>query len=81
MSSNEYIKVKVRLLGNLRRKYERVHGKSVKLPKGSTILSLIDQIGIKKGEPKLIMVNGKDQNKSYTLENKDIVTLFPMILG
>ncbi len=81
MTKEDGNKVKIRLFGNLRRKYKDCHDTTLNVKDGSKVTTLLENCGIPEEEAKLIMVNGTDKKKDYTLKDGDTISIFPIVMG
>ncbi len=54
---------------------------TVDVPEGSTIRQLLNALGIPDQMPLMILVNGRDAAPAQTLEDGDVITVFPPLVG
>lgn len=57
------------------------NNEAYEIPEGTTIKDLMDNLGIPAEIVKLIFINGKKQDKTYCLQHRDRVGLFPPVGG
>jgi sulfur carrier protein ThiS len=62
-------------------KYLPGDGQAHEINEGTTVNDLIKEIGIPPDMVKLIFINGKKQEESYTIQHKDRVGIFPPVGG
>ena len=76
--------VEVRLYASLR-KYHPNRGSSealiIELDDKANLANLVDKLKIPKEEIAITMVNGRQEEKSYLLQEGDRIGLFPLIGG
>jgi len=54
---------------------------TVEIPDGSTVRQLVRSLGIPDRMPSVILVNGRDAAPDQVLEDGDLLTLFPPLVG
>ncbi len=74
------IEVEVRLYASLRR-YRTDNPGKVLLPAGSTVLDLLDGLGIPPAEVQTVFVNRRALSREAVLQDGDRVDLFPAVAG
>lgn len=74
------IEVEVRLYASLRR-YRTDSPLKVLLPAGSTVLDLLDGIGVPSAEVQTVFVNRRALAREAVLQDGDRVDLFPAVAG
>ncbi len=57
------------------------NNQSFAVPEGTTVEMLMQMLGIPDDSVKLIFVNGKMQDKTYSLKDNDRLGLFPPVGG
>ncbi len=78
------IEVEVRIYASLRRFRPQAPlegGERVLLPEGSTVLHLLEGLGIPPADVQTAFVNRKARHKEQVLQSGDRVDLFPAIAG
>lgn len=69
------VEIQVRLFASFRE--GRQNTLDLDLPFETTVGDVIDQLGIKEEEVAILLVNGIDGKVSQTLNQNDVVSLFP----
>lgn len=54
---------------------------TVDVPDGSTVRQLLSSLGIPDQMPLMILVNGRDAAPEQVLEDSDVLTIFPPLVG
>ncbi len=78
------MKVELKLFATLARYFpEASDGGSapVDVPEGGTVRRLLSALGIPDQIPLMILVNGRDAAPEQVLEDGDVLTLFPPLVG
>jgi sulfur-carrier protein len=76
--------LKIRLFATLRRfvpGYDPYQGLALDIPPGTTLLHLIEQLGLPPEDVTLILVNGVQQPPHYQLQGNERVAFFPPVGG
>lgn len=53
----------------------------LEVPDGSTILDVADRLGIPPDLARVVLVNGRDAEAELVLAPRDVVTIFPPLVG
>ncbi len=78
------MKIQVKLYATLRRhipNLELGEAKTFEVKEKATIEELIELLRIEKNEAKIILVNGVKKDLSYTMQENDLIVIFPPIGG
>lgn len=73
------MKVEVRLFATFREGREKKYFLDV--PEGSRILDILNMLNIEAGEVSILLLNGRDGDTMRTLEDSDVVAVFPPVGG
>lgn len=73
------ITVEVRLFATFREGREKKY--MMELPKGSTILDVLNKLQIHEEEASIILLNGVDGDSRRELSHGDVLSLFPPVGG
>lgn len=73
------IKVEVRLFATFREGREKKY--FLELPKGTTIIEILNSLNIEEKEASIILLNGIDGHANRELSDGDILSLFPPVGG
>ncbi len=71
--------IKVRLFATLRG--NRGKELMVKIPQGSTVLDIIENLKISKNDVAILLINGRDGQFNVELIEGDVVSIFPPVGG
>ena len=77
------IQVELRLFGDLR-KYQDTPldiGYNMHVKEGTSILEIINQLGVPVIDTKIILVNGRHKELDYVLCHGDRLAIFPAVAG
>lgn len=78
------ITVEVALFATLRKYRPGIEGSepfSLQMPKGSSVLDLLNFLQIPSEESKHVFINSRPQEWNYILQNGERVAIFPAIAG
>ena len=73
------MKVEVRLFATFREGREKKYFLDV--PEGSRILDILNTLNIEAEEVSILLLNGRDGDAMRTLEDSDVVAVFPPVGG
>lgn len=73
------MKVEVRLFATFREGREKKY--FLDIPEGSRILDILNMLNIGAGEVSILLLNGRDGDAMRTLEDSDVVAVFPPVGG
>lgn len=72
--------VQIEIVGILK-DYVKTSPDEIAPPKGQTVAALIEQIGLPSDLVAFVIVNGRQEAKTYTLKNGDHLKLLPFVGG
>lgn len=59
----------------------RFKQKCLELPEGTVLSEIVEPLKLPDKPPKILMINGVAVTKDRTLNDKDVIAIFPMIAG
>lgn len=73
------INIEVRLFATFREGREKKY--FLELPKGTTMLKILEMLNIEEKEVSIMLLNGIDGESNRELSNGDVLSLFPPVGG
>lgn len=73
------INIEVRLFATFREGRDKKY--FLELPKGTTILKILEMLNIEEKEVSIMLLNGIDGESNRELSNGDVLSLFPPVGG